>query len=101
MMGPLTLGDLNVVEQGHVQASKPRSQWPKPSYPPSSLQHGHLWLVHQGHQDHHSPSRSDLDLFPVFQDARYPGTHASGDAVNKKRADKGRVENGRLLEVVS
>ncbi|KAG7228438.1 hypothetical protein INR49_007611, partial [Caranx melampygus] len=99
---PLSLEELNVVEQIRVKVNDPENFVGiefTPTIPTAAWQHSSA-----------CPSKSSCSA-PCPTGSRYidvhitPGTHASEEAVNKQLADKERVaaalENSSLLEVVN
>ncbi|TEA38614.1 hypothetical protein DBR06_SOUSAS110539 [Sousa chinensis] len=98
---PLTLEELNVVEQVRVQVSDPESTVAvafTPTIPHCSMA-TLIGLSIKVKLLRSLPQRFKLDVHIT------PGTHASEHAVNKQLADKERVaaalENTHLLEVVN
>nr|KAF6318321.1 cytosolic iron-sulfur assembly component 2B [Pipistrellus kuhlii] len=98
---PLTLEELNVVEQVRVQVSDPESTVAvafTPTIPHCSMA-TLIGLSIKVKLLRSLPQRFKMDVHIT------PGTHASEHAVNKQLADKERVaaalENAHLLEVVN
>ncbi|KAJ8343709.1 hypothetical protein SKAU_G00310380 [Synaphobranchus kaupii] len=98
---PLSLEDLNVVEQLRVHVNDPESsvivQF-TPTIPHCSMA-TLIGLSIKVKLLRSLPSRFKIDVYIT------PGSHATEDAVNKQLADKERVaaalENSQLLEVVN
>lgn len=98
---PLTLEELNVLQEGHIEVDDPGNRIEilfTPTIPHCSM----ATLI--GLSIRVRLLRSIPDRFKVDVRIR-PGTHASEQAVNKQLADKERVaaalENSHLLEVVN
>ncbi|KAL6461374.1 hypothetical protein MHYP_G00295180 [Metynnis hypsauchen] len=98
---PLSLEELNVVEQMRVNVSDPESTVSvefTPTIPHCSMA-TLIGLSIKVKLLRSLPDRFKIDVHIT------PGTHASEDAVNKQLADKERVaaalENSQLLEVVN
>lgn len=98
---PLTLEELNVVEQVRIQVSDPESTVAvafTPTIPHCSMA-TLIGLSIKVKLLRSLPQRFKMDVHIT------PGTHASEHAVNKQLADKERVaaalENTHLLEVVN
>ncbi|XP_035252725.1 cytosolic iron-sulfur assembly component 2B isoform X1 [Anguilla anguilla] len=103
---PLSLEDLNVVEQMRVHVSDPESTVTvefTPTIPHCSMA-TLIGLSIKVKLLRSLPSRFKFCLSQIDVHIT-PGTHASEDAVNKQLADKERVaaalENAQLLEVVN
>ena len=98
---PLTLEELNVIQEGRIQVDEPKNSVRvqfTPTIPHCSMA-TLIGLSIRVRLLRSLPSRFKVDV-EIF-----PGTHASADAVNKQLADKERVaaalENQHLLEVVN
>ena len=98
---PLTLEELNVLQEGHIEVNDPESRVEvlfTPTIPHCSMA-TLIGLSIRVRLLRALPGRFKVDIRIC------PGTHASEQAVNKQLADKERVaaalENTHLLEVVN